>query len=385
MYADISQIVLIGILYSILFKQAIGENETIYKYEENLLVNEIRNGYTIDYFYTDEGMLAGLKYDNKTFFYIKDEDGSIIEITDENKNPVAKYEYDENGIANVLGLNSNLKWEDIQSSDFIGNVNLIRYLSYYYDEETSYYYGNGRIYNPVSKIFIDNKPIQEITRNTVTYYDPTEPGRLYGQIENWCNSLLSSSDYGTPKSAVDGWYASLSDVEILARLIYGENTLNVIDQKAVSWVLLNRLYAGMNGSSLRAIATQAYQFSTIYGTGSYNARNPVTTSERWKSATWLACAISTTTVSEYCEALYGRPQGITNQRNFRALSSFVCSDLTGSELYILFNGNRIKNVVVVGKIYLGYSEVVDANRKAQLDAVSNKTYHNVFFSYYSEY
>ena len=49
---------------------------------------------------------------------------------------IVEYKYEDGIVNQVLGLNENGVWEDRSSeSDFIGNLNMIRLFSYYYDAE----------------------------------------------------------------------------------------------------------------------------------------------------------------------------------------------------------------------------------------------------------
>ena len=57
---------------------------------------------------------------------------------------VAIYNYDAYGNTTVL----NPDGTENTSSSFIGHINPFRYRSYYYDEESGYYYCNHRYYVP---------------------------------------------------------------------------------------------------------------------------------------------------------------------------------------------------------------------------------------------
>lgn len=287
----------------------------------------------------------------------------------------------------------------------IGEVNKIRLYSFYYDDETGYYYTYGRFYNAGTGTFVDKLSGDSMTavncnvaqkRNTVA--------NLGNQVTQWADYLLNgNAQYGAPIPSGSNWYSSLSDVEVLARLIYGENPYNRQDQKAVMWVLLNRYYAGYYASALRGIATAPGQFSSICD-GSKDTRIPDISSSAWKYATWLACAICTTTVESECISLVNKPEGITNQKNFRALTGFINRCRNSENGYIImatsYGNSKIMDVVIVGDLYkenyeegeteevekFWKSHVVNATQVEHLtinsDCKLSIGYHNIFFNEY---
>lgn len=57
-------------------------------------------------------------------------------------------------------------------------------------------------------------------------------------IDSYAESLLSDSSYNAAKTG-SNWYASASTVEVVARVIYGENNTNLNEQTAIMWVIVN--------------------------------------------------------------------------------------------------------------------------------------------------
>lgn len=290
----------------------------------------------------------------------------------------------------------------------IGEVNKVRLYSLYYDEETGYYYCNGRFFDAKRGIFVDKLKSNNMS-DAMCNIALTRDARsdLGNQVTQWANYLLNyDPNYGEPKAAVSGWYEELSDVELIARLIFGENSSNRQDQKAIMWVLLNRKY--YNGyATLRDVATAEKQFATIWDTGSSLARRQnqsqydATMNEAWEYATWLACAICTTTDETQCASLISKPQGITTQTSFRALTGFKAKwyNSYNSEdgNYIVMRTSygdiKIKNVVIVGDLCdaddnFWTSHLVNATRVEQLDSYTgcghNQAVHNIFFTEFGQ-
>ena len=197
---------------------------------------------------------------------------------------------------------------------------------------------------------------------------------LSQSIDAWANALYNASGFSDSISYSSNWYESLSDVEILSRLIYGEATTSsnyATEQNAVTWVLINRKNSSSFPGTLREVALQSGQFYAIVGTESStrNARNP-TMGSVWKHAIWLACAILTTSNESDYMWLFGKPIGINNQVMFYASSLAKFGKADG---LMTINGNRVKDVA-----YAGIGEVTTID-EAEKNASSSR---NVYYNYY---
>ena len=98
----------------------------------------------IEYFYDSYGPY-GFSIDGTFYYYVKNLQGDVTQIRDENNNLIASYVYDAWG--KVLSLTEN-------TTNNIGAKNAIRYRGYYYDTESNLYYLNARYYDPQIKRFI---------------------------------------------------------------------------------------------------------------------------------------------------------------------------------------------------------------------------------------
>ena len=128
---------------------------TKYYLENSNIIYEQRGNNTIYYLYDLTG-LVGLKYNNNTYYYIKNIQGDIIGILDQDYNEIVTYEYDSWG--KLLSIKDN-QGNEITDETNIGIINPFRYREYYYDTETGLYYLNSRYYNPTWGRFIS----QDIT------------------------------------------------------------------------------------------------------------------------------------------------------------------------------------------------------------------------------
>ena len=139
--------------------------ETKYYLENNNIIFEQRGNNIIHYLYDGIGLL-GLKYNDNTYYYIKNLQGDIIGILDSTYNQVVSYEYDSWG--KVLSIKDN-QGNEITDSTNIGIINPFRYRGYYYDTETELYYLNSRYYNPEWGRFINADGIIGQSQKQLSY------------------------------------------------------------------------------------------------------------------------------------------------------------------------------------------------------------------------
>ena len=99
----------------------------------------------IEYFYDSYGPY-GFSIDGTFYYYVKNLQGDVTQIRDENNNLIASYVYDAWG--KVLSTTE-------YTTNSIGAKNAIRYRGYYYDTESNLYYLNARYYDPQIKRFLN--------------------------------------------------------------------------------------------------------------------------------------------------------------------------------------------------------------------------------------
>lgn len=145
-----------------------GENTYSYTYDENgIRTSKTVNGVTT-YFNTKDGVILsqtdgtntlyfqydtngiplGFIWNDTQYFYLTNQMGDVISITDTQGDTLVEYEYDEWG-----KLYSTYLFEDEYAD--IAQINPIRYRGYYYDTETGYYYLQSRYYDPSICRFIN--------------------------------------------------------------------------------------------------------------------------------------------------------------------------------------------------------------------------------------
>ena len=135
-------------------KKLNSSNFTTYVLEGSKILKETRNGVDLRYYYDSEGIIVGFYYNGNTYLYIKNLQNDIIAISDLSGNILVKYYYDAYG--NIIKINDN-------SEINLGTINPFRYKSYYYDEETKFYYLNSRFYDPLIGRFINADDISMLS------------------------------------------------------------------------------------------------------------------------------------------------------------------------------------------------------------------------------
>ena len=174
--------------------ELVNNNEIItdhfYSFIDDQLIEEIVGTKTITYLYSHRGLagfvlsgyssISGL---NGTYLYEKNIQQDVVAIRNINNEIVAKYQYDAWGNHKVL----NSSGVESTSSSFIGNINPIRYRSYYYDTDLKMYWLKTRYYDPEIGRFIspdhysylDYQKLHGLNlyayskNNPVMYYDPS--------------------------------------------------------------------------------------------------------------------------------------------------------------------------------------------------------------------
>jgi len=130
------------------------KNNTVYTLDGSKILRESDGNKTLTYYYGGSGTV-GFEYNGTDYYYRKNLQGDVTEIYTSSGERVASYLYDAWG--RVLSVNN-------YTDNNIGDINPIRYRSYYYDTETGLYYLNSRYYDPETGRFI-NAAIADILNN----------------------------------------------------------------------------------------------------------------------------------------------------------------------------------------------------------------------------
>lgn len=126
---------------------------TRYNTKDGIILSQTDGTNTMYFQYNKIGIPLGFILNNTQYFYMTNQMGDVIAITDTAGTIVGNYEYDEWG--NTLNASSN----DITS------INPLRYRGYYYDNESGYYYLQSRYYDTNICRFINSDDISYVDKN----------------------------------------------------------------------------------------------------------------------------------------------------------------------------------------------------------------------------
>ena len=156
------------------------KNDTVYTLDGNKILQESDGVRTLTYYHGGSG-IVGFAYNGTDYYFRKNLQGDVTEIYTSAGLKVASYAYDAWG--KVLAVNND-------TDDSIGDINPIRYRSYYYDVETGLYYLNSRYYDPEVGRFI-NADTTDVLENAM--YD-INGLNLYAYCDN--NPVAGRDDEG---------------------------------------------------------------------------------------------------------------------------------------------------------------------------------------------
>ncbi len=165
-------------------------NGKIVKYvlDGSKIVCEESDEHKIYYFYDENEEILGFEYNDNIYVYKKNHTKDIIGIFDINGKEVVSYTYDSWGkIINVSGNKE------------VAHINPFRYKSYYYDEESQFYYLNSRYYDPETGRFINaDKYIDTLTgvysNNMFAYCDSSPVNNINSSGEAWCSMAETTAE-----------------------------------------------------------------------------------------------------------------------------------------------------------------------------------------------
>lgn len=162
---------------------------TCFTYQNGILNMEKSSKNEIRYHYDAKGELVYFEYADKQFFYELDDYKTVVGILDDKGNRLVSYEYDAWGkIVQILG---NRK---------LAKLNPFRYRSYYYDEESGFYYLHNRYYDPVVRRMLNMDQYTDtqfgmLSHNMYAYCEntPVNACNYTGNIPDWVKKLEVST------------------------------------------------------------------------------------------------------------------------------------------------------------------------------------------------
>lgn len=344
----------------------------------NQIITENRDGKEIVYDYTerDDGssMLCGFNIDGTQYYYTYNGNCEINGIKDNQGSILVRYEYEKDTmrLCKVLAFDG-ANWNACNDAEFIGNINRMHSVQAYYDVETGLYYQNGVFFNPETTCTIMEEKDGQVAHFDLELMSDIE----ILDYELYCmqQEYLSDADFNGPVTT-STWLVGMSNVEVIARVIYGESSAVLKDQDMVAYVIRNRSLF-YDRSVLNVVLNRGTDGSLDFAAATPSSQAMISHSEndpRWANAVYLACLLCTTRDESDWEGLSVIRLGMDRQMNFRSYaqrSRFTYDDDSGN---MYFDGYLIKNVY--GPTYGIISNTT------QLDQyIANYPNQNIYFLY----
>ena len=176
--------------------------KTEYVWDGSSLIGQKTGNNVLVYLYAADG-LAGFQYNGVNYYYLKNGQGDVVGILNSSGTLVAKYTYDAWGkLLSVIDATGADKSAD---SAFIGNINPVRYRSYYYDTETGLYYLQSRYYDPEVGRFVNADSVMGVNADIYTYNLFTYCGNnpIIRMDPGGCSYILDGKPYEYDGSLYD--------------------------------------------------------------------------------------------------------------------------------------------------------------------------------------
>ena len=185
-------------------------------------------GFTLYFYYDNDGNPIGFDFNDKHYDYITNLQGDIIAIVRGNK-LVAEYEYDAWGNCTIL-----------RNTDNIANTNPLRYRGYYYDTGTNLYYLQSRYYDANIGRFINADDAEllgmsgRVVSNNLFAYCNNNP--VNGMDPSGYYNILNFNCYAYAMGVFNKWlHPGTNKVDINKKFIpmpYSYSSDNI-----VNWVI----------------------------------------------------------------------------------------------------------------------------------------------------
>lgn len=142
-------------------QKIINNKITNYFLEGKDIIAEETDGQITWYIYDAYGEVIGFIYNDENYYYQKNSRSDVVSVLNEEGETICTYEYDIYG-----------KVQKILGNKVIAEINKFRYKSYYYDNETDFYYLESRYYDSETGRFInvDNSMVLVYSKNNLNLY-----------------------------------------------------------------------------------------------------------------------------------------------------------------------------------------------------------------------
>lgn len=204
--------------------KTINGKTTYYNTKDGVILSQTDGTNTMYFQYDTNGIPLGFIYNGTQYFYMTNQMGDVIAITNATGDIEIVYRYDEWGnVASTETID-----EDDETQIAVANANPLRYRGYYYDNETGYYYLQSRYYDASICRFInaDDSGLIKLASKSKNYglftYCANDPISKYDPSGNYWLQLteeMYTYAFGNRKKSVTFYNSGT-----IAKLLYNRLT-----------------------------------------------------------------------------------------------------------------------------------------------------------------
>lgn len=187
------------------------------------LVAAITGNQVVRVLYDADNEAAGFSIDDENYYYIKNLQGDVIRVVDENGDALVCYSYDPWGVPIVSG------------NTYLASINPCSYRGYYYDWESGYYYLQSRYYDPEIGRFLNTDEVEYLG---VT--DSLLSLNLFTYCEN--NPIASSDPTGNFVVVIAGFAITITAEIIIAICLIWIYLFSVTHRKEIQRIIRQMQY-----------------------------------------------------------------------------------------------------------------------------------------------
>lgn len=229
---------------------------TYFNTKNGVILSQTDGTDTLIFQYDATGTPLGFIWNGTQYFYLTNQMGDVIGITDNQGDELVQYEYDEWGVTkNVTSVHNT------SAERSLGYLNPLRYRGYYYDCETGLYYLQSRYYDPSICRFInaDTPEYVKLQKNDYTGIN---------SFVYCCNDPVNNAD---PTGYIINLDYMFGNASIVSSILSAVGTILLIALKKTPW---GKIVSAI--ISFAAIASHVYSYSKAmssakryYGKGTY--------------------------------------------------------------------------------------------------------------------
>ena len=244
---------------------------TYFTTKDGVILSQTDGTNTMYFQYDNSGNPTGFIYNGTQYFYLTNQMGDVIGITDNTGSLIATYTYGAWG--EVLAVSPATENNSTQLS--IANANPLRYRGYYWDAETGYYYLQSRYYNSnlarlINSDLLEIASVEKVEQagiclfaycnnGPITGSDPTGTSKTKTIRTTWIIWVVDGLLYLVPALATINRTYKVAGITARKKLIPKMVSIVKKNKKTIENIIIRALqnYMGTNEARKKAVYVAA--------------------------------------------------------------------------------------------------------------------------------